>query len=250
MHCPATWQHLVPAGLPIDAGTRLGPLVGSAWGTFGAFFFQNPWTLLARREAMEALQQAGVQGLSGRKPELRFRQKKNPPALVELQLEPHGLLHPDSLRVVTTSDDNTARVWKVDGSGQPIVLRGHEGTLTSATFSPDGLRVLTVSAVTARVWKADGSGQPMVLRGHKGSIFSAAFSPDGLRVLTASDDTTARMWPSTTSELQRILRHAFSDCLAPQMRSTYLDEDEAQARERYEACERSYGRPPLFTENP
>jgi uncharacterized double-CXXCG motif protein len=50
-----------------------------------------------RREAMEALQHAGVRGLKGCKPELRFRQKKNPPDLVELQLEPHGLLHADCL---------------------------------------------------------------------------------------------------------------------------------------------------------
>jgi uncharacterized double-CXXCG motif protein len=88
---------LVPAGVPIPAGTRFGPLVGSAWGSFGAFFFQNPWTLMARREAMESLQQTGVQGLNGCKPELRFRQKKNPPELVELQLEPYGLLHADCL---------------------------------------------------------------------------------------------------------------------------------------------------------
>ncbi len=86
-----------PAGVPLDAGTRLGPLVGSAWGSFGAFFFQNPWTLLARREAVESLQRAGVLGLKGHKPELRFRQKKNPPDLMVLQLEPHGLLHPDCL---------------------------------------------------------------------------------------------------------------------------------------------------------
>jgi uncharacterized double-CXXCG motif protein len=52
---------------------------------------------LARREAVDALQQAGVQGLKGCKPELRFRQKKNPPELLVLQLEPHGLLHPDCL---------------------------------------------------------------------------------------------------------------------------------------------------------
>lgn len=90
-------QSLVPPGAPIPAGTRFGPLVGSAWGQFGAFFFQNPWTLVVRREAMESLQQAGVQGLKGRKPEVRFRQKKNPPELLELQLEPHGLLHPDCL---------------------------------------------------------------------------------------------------------------------------------------------------------
>lgn len=88
---------LVPARAPLPAGTRFGPLVGSAQGSFGAFFFQNPWTLLARREALESLQRAGVRGLKGCKPELRFRQKKNLPELVELQLEPHGLLHSDCL---------------------------------------------------------------------------------------------------------------------------------------------------------
>jgi uncharacterized double-CXXCG motif protein len=46
---------------------------------------------------METLHQAGVEGLRGRKPELRFRQKKNPPELVELQLEPGGLLHSSCL---------------------------------------------------------------------------------------------------------------------------------------------------------
>ncbi|MDY7226859.1 double-CXXCG motif protein [Hyalangium rubrum] len=90
-------KSLVPPGARIPPGTRFGPLVGKAWGSFGAFFFQNPWVLVVRREAMESLQDAGVQGLEGRKPELRFRQKNNPPELVELQLVPLGLLHPDCL---------------------------------------------------------------------------------------------------------------------------------------------------------
>jgi uncharacterized double-CXXCG motif protein len=89
---------LVPAGAPIPPGTRFGPLVGKASGRFGALFLQDPWTLVARREAMEALREAGVQGLEGCKPELKFRQQKTaPPDLVELQLVPHGLLHPDCL---------------------------------------------------------------------------------------------------------------------------------------------------------
>jgi uncharacterized double-CXXCG motif protein len=88
---------LLPEGLPLPPGTLFGPAVGTAQGHFGPFCFETPWALFMRREAMESLQQAGVQGLKGRKPELRFRQKKNPPELVELQLEPHGLLHPDCL---------------------------------------------------------------------------------------------------------------------------------------------------------
>jgi uncharacterized double-CXXCG motif protein len=88
---------LAPKGAELPPGTRFGPLVGKASGRFGPFSFQNPWTLVARREAMEALRQAGVQGLEGREPELRFRQKNDPPELVELQLVPHGLLHADCL---------------------------------------------------------------------------------------------------------------------------------------------------------
>ena len=34
----------------------------------------------------------------------------------------------------------TVRVWRADGSGEPRVLRGHEGTVTAAGFSPDGTR--------------------------------------------------------------------------------------------------------------
>jgi hypothetical protein len=44
-----------------------------------------------------------------------------------------------------------------------------------------------------------------------------------------------------------LLRESNIDCLPPEARQLYLDETQAQAQERYEACERSYGRPPFFT---
>ena len=60
-------------------------------------------------------------------------------------------------------------MWRGDGSGEPLVLRGHEGRVCSAAFSPDGTRIVTASDDgTARVWRADGSGEPVVLRGHEG----------------------------------------------------------------------------------
>jgi uncharacterized double-CXXCG motif protein len=87
---------LVPAGAPLPPGTEFGPLVGSAQGTFGSFHYDAPWSLLVRREALEALQAKGLRGLMGCRTELRFRQKKAP-ELLELQLEAHGQLHPDCL---------------------------------------------------------------------------------------------------------------------------------------------------------
>jgi uncharacterized double-CXXCG motif protein len=87
---------LAPPGAPLETGARLGPLVGTAKGEFGPLLLQNPWELLMRRETLEQLQAAGVQGLKGCRTELRFRQK-NAPELVELELLPRGRLHPDCL---------------------------------------------------------------------------------------------------------------------------------------------------------
>jgi WD40 repeat protein len=62
---------------------------------------------------------------------------------------------PDGRRVVTASDDKTARVWDA-ATGQGIAqLTGHQGPVNSAAFSPDGQRVVTASVDrTARVWDA------------------------------------------------------------------------------------------------
>ncbi|HLL00216.1 MAG TPA: double-CXXCG motif protein [Myxococcaceae bacterium] len=87
---------LVPAGVPLWPGTRFGPLVGPAQGVFGPLVLYFPWMLLMRREALEPLQAAGVRGLKGCRTELRFRQK-SPPELLELELLPRGLLHPECL---------------------------------------------------------------------------------------------------------------------------------------------------------
>jgi uncharacterized double-CXXCG motif protein len=87
---------LAPAGAPLGPGTKFGPLVGTASGTFGPFCFQNPWTLLAHRETLERLQPEGLRGLKGCPTELRFR-KKAPPELLELEIHPFGQLHPDCL---------------------------------------------------------------------------------------------------------------------------------------------------------
>lgn len=61
---------------------------------------------------------------------------------------------PNCQRIVTGSDDSTARLW--DGaSGQHLAtLQGHTGSVESAAFSPDGQRIVTASADhTARVFR-------------------------------------------------------------------------------------------------
>ena len=68
-----------------------------------------------------------------------------------------AVAHAEGLaRIITASEDTTARVWDAE-SGKPLAsLQGHTAAVGSAAFSPDGKRIITASEdTTARVWDAD-----------------------------------------------------------------------------------------------
>ncbi len=106
---------------------------------------------------------------------------------------------PDGRRVVTASDDHTARVWDA-ATGAPVTPPlEHQGAVWAAAFSPDGARVVTASADhTARVWDA-ATGAPVTPPlEHQGDVWTAVFGLGGTRVVTASADHTARLWDAMT----------------------------------------------------
>ncbi len=115
-----------------------------------------------------------------------------------------AVFSPDSRRIVTASEDGTAQVWNAL-TGQPVGQptqpfakadrRSPSPPLTTASFSPDGQRVVTASKNgSARVWDA-ATGRPVgnLLRHHDG-IVAASFHPHGRQVVTASRDGSARVW--------------------------------------------------------
>ncbi|WP_407738951.1 CHAT domain-containing protein [Hyalangium sp.] len=115
---------------------------------------------------------------------------------------------PDGQRVVTASRDGTARIWRTDGEGDPLVLAGHEGPVYHATFSPpDGALVLTSSHDgTARLWRTSDGHLLREFR-HRGVVQWGAFSPDGRQIATASRDGMARVWSLETVAEPLVLRH-------------------------------------------
>ncbi|HEY5914556.1 MAG TPA: protein kinase [Verrucomicrobiae bacterium] len=130
------------------------------------------------------------------------------PRLVGLFAHPDGPINdaafsPDSRRVVTASEDHTARVWDLGTGGQLFSLP-HTGIVYSATFSPNGHLIATSSSDgRVHMWNA-GNGQALLqspIR-HRGRSVGPhpCFTPDGGRLVTITDGRTLRIWDPVTGQ--------------------------------------------------
>jgi WD40 repeat protein len=69
---------------------------------------------------------------------------------------------PDGQRILTTSQDGTARLW--DLSGRQLAELTGQGTVLSASFSPDGRHIILTASNEriARLWQIEGLSQLMI----------------------------------------------------------------------------------------
>ncbi|NMO14894.1 hypothetical protein HPC49_06000 [Pyxidicoccus fallax] len=113
---------LAPSNAVLEPGAEFGPLTGTGSGSFGQVFLQADWSLCMRHEARERLQDAGIRGLLGGPVEVRFR-GKNPPSLLNMQLDVQGRFHPESLTWARKPPCPRCGASDVDGPmPDPVVL--------------------------------------------------------------------------------------------------------------------------------
>ena len=103
-------------------------------------------------------------------------------------------------RVVTASNDCTARIWNTRTGKELSILEGHKDRVTSARYSHDGKHIVTTSYDgTARTWSSRKGKPIMTLVGNRlhsnlHALYSASFSHDGRFIATASSDKSVMLW--------------------------------------------------------
>jgi WD40 repeat protein len=96
---------------------------------------------------------------------------------------------PDGSKVLTGSDDNTARLWSAaDGSpiGQPLK---HEGSVFAVAFSPDGSKVMTSTNLWLHIFQLRSEAVLAIANWLKPSrSFTAPFVEPSGRIVTGVAD--------------------------------------------------------------
>jgi WD40 repeat protein len=99
-------------------------------------------------------------------------------------LSPDGRLA--ALVIADYQLDRFVRLWDAAEGKEAGVLRGHEGDIRDAAFSPDGRHLLTASADrTARVWDTALGPELEAEQGRWPGLSCASLSGDGRRLLTS-----------------------------------------------------------------
>jgi WD40 repeat protein/tetratricopeptide (TPR) repeat protein len=127
----------------------------------------------------------------------------------------------------TGSDRGATRVWAVRKaekrnsidvtlSEPPLQIEAltsplsHQGAVTRARFSPDGLWLASASRDrTTRLWHIGTQKEVYRFREHGGDVNDIAFSPDGRYLASAGRDRNAYIWELATGQLvQAPLNHS------------------------------------------
>jgi WD40 repeat protein len=132
---------------------------------------------------------------------------------------------PDGKKILTGSNDMTARTWDAETGEELLIFAGHASCVSSVCFSPDGKKILTGGLdETARIWDAETAIELLRLtRGeyifHSG-VSSVCFSPDGKKVITglSHNNTIPIRDAETGKELLELKEHTnpmSSVCFSP-----------------------------------
>lgn len=108
--------------------------------------------------------------------------------------------------LVTSSDDGTARLWNAYDGHPVAVLPSGRDRVSTATFSPDGLRVATASEEGAiRIWPSPSWTNALLLTPLRGRLNGVAFTSDGNHLIAYAEAGRSRLWTLSATPTDALL---------------------------------------------
>jgi translation initiation factor 3 subunit I len=91
---------------------------------------------------------------------------------------------------------------------RPILLKGHERSITVVKYNYDGDLLFTASKDhVPSMWRAENGERIGTFSGHKGTIWDLDIDRFSTRLLTASADASVNLWNCETGEILHTFKH-------------------------------------------
>lgn len=117
----------------------------------------------------------------------------------------------DGLRIVTASDDATARVFDALTGAELVVFDEHPQRIHSVDIADGRNLVATAGAGNNSIylWDLNTGESRLRIAGHADQVYDAEFSPNERELISSSQDATIRVWDVDTGlEVERLQGHA------------------------------------------
>ncbi|MDJ0736839.1 MAG: TIR domain-containing protein [Nostocaceae cyanobacterium] len=97
-------------------------------------------------------------------------------------------------KTIASSDAKNIKLWDTQGKILQT-LKGHNGSIKSVKFSPDGKKIATASEDnTVKIWRLSDNTLQRLKGDNESPFWTIAWSPDGNTIASGRKDKTIKLW--------------------------------------------------------